>query len=503
MLNPIRLESGQLIRVRAAVSTVIALLLTAASTPNAQSSPVAGPGNALRVSPSGRVRGQVFDSLLMQPVPGAQVWLPGGTQTATTDANGRYELTSIPTGSQFISFSTPALDSLGLGAMGRTVVVEPDAVTSLALATPSFRRVWAALCGGASVGRDSGIVWGTVRDAATDIRQHGAEARFNWYDARVGKDKKLSFNEETRTAKTDSTGTYYGCGLPADVRVSSEAAGAQSASGVVEYLIGARRILRVDLLVSKDMVLHIVGRAQTPSESIAVLRPRGSATLTGHVRDTKGNLLRDVMVTVGSVDSAFRTDASGQFRIQGLAAGTHGLQVRQVGFAPASAWVDLRPDSITTTQFVMTSARELETFNVRAERVAGVDKRAFDERRAAGFGYALEYKEFKNRADVASIFQNMPGVTLQRRRIMGQARGNGSNQGEFILKMTGGGAPPVFCDPPVYVDGALTSLDQVGMSRIEDIRAVEVYPRYFQAPPQYVGREKCGVILVWTKHARW
>ncbi|MBC8086013.1 MAG: hypothetical protein H7Z40_02010 [Phycisphaerae bacterium] len=102
---------------------------------------------------------------------------PGGTQTTNTDDKGRFELDNVPQGKQFLAFSNPALDSLGLGTLGNQVDVAGDGLP-VRLTTPSFQTVWRTFCSGvvrASRG-DSGIVWGTVRDADADTRLSGAAA---------------------------------------------------------------------------------------------------------------------------------------------------------------------------------------------------------------------------------------------------------------------------------------------------------------------------------------
>ncbi|MEO8000181.1 MAG: carboxypeptidase-like regulatory domain-containing protein, partial [Gemmatimonadaceae bacterium] len=382
-----------------------------------------------------------------------------------------------------------SFDSTGLGTLQRSVVIQATNDTQLSVHTPSLATIWKQLCNGVKTsGLDSGIAWGTVRDAATGIRQSGAAVGFTWYDASVAKNKKMLVQEVARDVRTDSTGVYYACGLPTEIRVSSEATGTRSASGVIEYLIGARRMMRIDLLVSTDMVLQPIDRERTPAESIAALKPHGRATLRGVIRDTKGVLVPNAMITLASLDTMVRSDERGEFRLSSLPAGTHVLQARSVGFTPASMLIDLVPDSTTAAVLLVAKANELAVVNVRAERVAGRDKVGYDERRREGWGYALEHKDFKNRPDVASILQQTPGLNLKRVR-----------PGEFIVQTM---APCTV----VYVDGGRTSIDALAAYQPDDLRAIEVYPRYVSSPPMYAVIQMgsgCGTILFWTKSAKW
>lgn len=202
------------------------------------------PPRSVTTPPRVVVRGVVFDSLTMSPVAKAAVWLPGGTQTTNTDDKGRFELDNVPQGQQFLAFSSSALDSLGLGTLGAHVAMTGDGLP-VRLTTPSFQTVWRTLCAGSerAIRSDSGIVWGTVRDAQADTRLSGASAGFSWYDMSLGADKRYAFRELTHQTRTDSAGNYYACGLPSDIKISSEATGTKSASGAIEYLIGERRCI--------------------------------------------------------------------------------------------------------------------------------------------------------------------------------------------------------------------------------------------------------------------
>lgn len=437
------------------------------------------------------VRGVVFDSLTMAPVPKATVWLPGGTQTTNADDNGRFELDDVPRGKQFLAFSTPGLDSLGLGTLGTQVDITGDGLP-VRLTTPSFRTVWQLLCANAvrASSADSGIVWGTVRDAKTDVRLSGAATGFMWYDLRTGADKKLQFREITHETRTDSTGHYYACGLPSDIKITSEATGTKSASGTLEYLIGERRLFRVDLLVSTDMVFANAADVSTlNADSVSRLRAVGSATLSGTVRDTKGKPVANAAVSIASVDTTVRTNADGKFQLTRLPAGSHVLQAKLLGFAPATQLVELRPEQTTSALLEMPDARALETVNVRAERVPGIDQVAFNDRRKINTGFALTEKDFAGRHDIMGMLAGLPRVE--------PIRGRGPAM--IGIRNRRGGV----CMPTVYLDGTLAATDQITMYQPSEFRAVEVYNTEFNAPIGFDAKG-CGVILFWSKkNPRW
>lgn len=469
-------------------SRLATFLLAASLSPAVMRAQATGASVQIMTAPAtGTVRGTVFDSLLRTPVANALVWFPGGNQTAITDKQGKFELTAVPAGPHSIGVAASSLDSLGLSNMSTSVDVRSGETSRATLATPSFKTMWRTLCAGVSpAGGDSGIVWGTIRDAATDTRLSGARAIFSWYDLHKGANKKLEFGEVYRSVHTDSTGTYYACGLPYDIIISSEAAGVRSASGTIEFSVGLRRLFRVDMLVSTDMVLAADAMPKTEAESLAVLRARGNASVRGVVRDESGKLQAGATVGIATVDSTVRTNDKGEFVLDSLPAGSHVLKARQIGYAPASMLVDLRPNHVTVATIEMPSASTLATFNVRASRIVGQDKRAFDDRRRKGFGYAREGSTFANRLDVASVLREFPSITVRY-----------SPRGELSLTFPGN------CAPTIYLDGMRSDLEVVTLYNPADFRAIEVFPREMTVPSQYSNANRCGVALFWSKWARW
>ena len=437
----------------------------------------------------GSIRGEIFDSLAMRPFARALVFVPGTELSTLTDDNGRFTLNGVAIGTHFVAFSSAAFDSIGLSSMGSTVLVARGENVHVTLTTPSFRTVWKSLCSWSDrLGSDSGIVWGTLRSAEGDIRLSGAAAAFNWYDLRAGTDKRVSFSQVSKTVRTDSTGTYYACGVPTDIIITTEAAGARSASGAVEYAVGERRVRRLDLLVSTDMV-RSADSASSAATTITSMRARGESTVRGVVHDANGKPLANAMVTLATTDSSVRTNASGEFVMTGLPSGTHMLQARQVGFNPARVTVDLHGGQTTETSIEMPSSKTLATVNVRAEFEPGKDRLAFEDRKRAGFGYGMLLKDMENRADLTSVLREMPSVSVT------------SSKGLMSVTLLGrlGGQ----CNANIFLDGVKAVPEQIAAYRPEDFKAVEVFPRQFSVPAAYTTSNGCGAVLLWTKNSKW
>jgi hypothetical protein len=278
--------------------------------------------------------------------------------------------------------------------------------------------------------------------------------------------------------------------------ILSRADGSHAASGVVQYIIGARRVRRVDLLVSTDMALTNGSGAANGDTASRLPSPHGSAVVHGVVNDERGRTLADVVLAVASIDTVVRTNADGEFTLAGLPAGTHDMEFRHVGFGPARTSVDLRGASTTNVGIVMTSTQTLAKIDVRADKVSHVDRQDFEKRQHEGFGKSFTEKDFKNPAlGFVPILSAVPGVNV--RRVPGGV--------SITMSRLSLGRGITECTPLFWLDGRPDADGAATLSRpLDEFRAIEVFPRATSAPAQYVGLNQfCGVVLIWSKFARW
>ncbi len=474
--------------IRTALAALVICTLGAAGVGLAQSPP------SVSVTPSkvwGRVSGIVFDSLHMVPSPGVNVWITGTTRATITDEKGRFDIDSVDTGRQVISFSSAVIDSLGFGTLGAATNVRAGETEKVRLATPSLQTLWRVLCGTQPrIGPDSGIAWGTIQDAATNRLLDGAPALFQWYELKKGASgKRLELSELSATVRTDSTGTYVACGLPVDVALTTRAYGENKASGDVSFTIGDRSLQRIDLSISSDMVAATgAGGGTTGATSNSLgrsLRGRGTAILRGVVRDDQGRSVPDALVSVSSADTVVRTAKDGSFMIRTMPAGTQSVEVRSIGYAMLTRFVNLRPNETTESSFTLNSATTLATFNVRAEKTVSAQQTEFLSRRKLGMGYArtIEGEAYSNALQVLS---SVPRLVVNH------------NSGAPTVTMVGVGRQ---CSPTVYFDGRRSSWLEIYEYPLESFRSVEVFNPYqvpleFQTP---VSNGTCGVVAYWSK----
>src|SRR5215831_6006035 len=132
------------------------------------------------------VRGVAYDSIRREPLRDAFVSILGteaGARNTTTDSHGRLHFDSIPPGDYTFAMQHAVLDSLGLSGISRKATVGND--EEVRLGVPSFGTFWRIECRGLRLPKDSGFVFGTVRDAATMRPLAHAHVEVTWIELKA------------------------------------------------------------------------------------------------------------------------------------------------------------------------------------------------------------------------------------------------------------------------------------------------------------------------------
>ncbi|MBC8089916.1 MAG: carboxypeptidase regulatory-like domain-containing protein [Phycisphaerae bacterium] len=449
----------------------------------------------LRSNAPGRIQGVVFDSLRGVVVKGATVLLVGRPNPDTTDNYGRYELKDVVPGKQVIAFSWPNLDSLGIGTLGQEVVVDAGATVKVNLASPSFRTVWMHHCGNAPrISSDSGIAYGTLRDAATMAPVAGGTVSFSWYNFDITRVAASRVRDVVRESVADKSGAYVACGMPSEVRVTGSGRSPISASGRFDFELNVLRLQRVDVLVSSDMVIPDSVQFASRADSLAAQRPRGLASIRGTVLDYRQKPMANATVWIATVDTVVRTGRNGQFFLSGLPAGTHEMGVRRVGYAPFHTLVHLQPDSVIEVRVPMPDVAMLTTMNVRADFGKSTLRSGYDQRRRLGYGYFFEPRNIPRKGDLGTVLALAPKVTVRR-------------QPDGMMHAVIPGALTQFCPMAVFLDGLPSTWEIIHMRTPDQYRAIEVYPDWRKVPQQWIDvhpqRDPCGSAVFWTYNVKW
>ena len=415
------------------------------------------------------VRGVAFDSVRGMPLAGAVVTMAGDARTVRTDAKGRFEFDSVPPGPHLFSAQHAALDSLGFtGITTRTSVT--DGRAEVHIAGPSFATLWRSVCGPGRIPRDSGFVYGSVRDAVTADPVPNAYVDLTWLDLEVDRAHHISQQRYRGLTRSDSTGSYYICGVPKETGLRIRAATDSATSGIVDLASGSLRVQRRDLAIA----------AVSDSGTFRL------GTVAGLVQDTAGRPIADArVITDGAAE--LRTGSTGRFVVPGVPIGTRQVEVLVLGMAPVVTVVDVHPVDTANVLATMRKVTVLDVVRVTASPRVRRLVRDIEERRALLAGYSKDSTEIADHGSLFSVMHEFPSVRVERK--------NAFN--DFIVTMPGTGATR--CVANVIIDGIKSDFDQLNFLRPADIAVVEVYPRRMQLPMEFMRFDDCGAIIVWTK----
>ncbi len=425
-------------------------------------------------SPTLPVRGVAYDSIRREPLRDAFVSLLGsqsGARNTTTDSHGRFQFDSVAPGDYTLAVQHAALDSLGLSGVSRKATIATDHDDEIRLGVPSFATLWRLECVGLRVPKDSGFVFGTIRDAMTMRPLAHAHVEVSWteLEAKNGRIYGVVWRAE---GLADAQGDYSICGLPTWEEMSIRAVGDRDpiTSGEIELPARLGRVERRDLLAG-------------PTDSSARV-----GVVTGIVTNLDGSAFGMARVAMPGMREV-RTDPEGRFVFDKVPLGTQEIDVFSVGVAPISSTVDVVPHD--TNRVVLHFGRAITVSGMRVTAKPGVHVLAqeFDVRRHGANGYMLDSTTIERYPDFMNAFNDVPGIRLSRRF------------GSFAFTMMNDRGGP--CQPTILLDGVEVSANSVSDLQSHEVAGVEVYARPLMVPAELLppGRPpECGMVVVWTKY---
>lgn len=424
------------------------------------------------------VTGVAFDSLRGVPLADAFVLLMERGRSAVSDARGRFSFDTVPPGTYTLSLQHAVFDSLGLsGATARVTVT--DGKTPVALAVPSFATLWRAACGLIPVPvKDSGLVYGSVREAGKQQLVPQATVEVSWIDL-VNKGTKeapqVSQRRWRNEAQADAQGSYAVCGVPLMTQLQVKASFLNNSSGNIALAGSLDQVRRRDIMIP----------GTAPKDSSR----RGA--ISGVVLDQSGKPVAGARAILDDALEA-RSDASGRYVLRGAPTGTRQLDVTAIGMSPISTVVDVLASDTVTVSSALRRVTNLEAMRVLASGNRNRNAQRFEERRRQGFGAAMDSTEIGKRATLAAVFTGFAGLTVQTQSANGR---------RFNLWLQSTGTDK--CLAMLLVDG-IQQMDSEYLNTISpsDVAAVEVYAQRLTVPTELMRRDPgCGVVAVWTKNA--
>ncbi len=440
------------------------------------------------------IRGVVFDSLRMRPLRNANVQIAAATgapwiKSDTTDSTGTFELTDVPNGTYLIGFFHAELDSLGLLPPTFRMEVRAGPPIHMRLAIPSARTIARSLCGSKATSDSTGLFLGYVRGADNSMPRPDAKLVIRWSEFVIRK-KSIAREVPTIEASSGPSGLAAVCGVPLATSILVQGISAGDSSGAFEITLPSSGFYHRDTFVAPLTRVSVTTSDSVPP--VALLR--GSGRVRGHVTGATGRPIPGARVTVWGTGTETVTNANGEFTLGDLPGGTHTMEARALGFAPARQPVDIVSGAAGTAQVELANLGiTLDTVRVTAQRIYTRPLTDFERRRRMGLGRFFDETEIERRKPtrLTDLLRTLPGVYVVP-----------SQWGGEDVLMRGGSGGAGLCRPELVIDGSRQINDATfpvnTLVWANELRAVEVYSRSIFVPVQYQTMNDCGAIVVWT-----
>jgi protocatechuate 3,4-dioxygenase beta subunit len=415
------------------------------------------------------VRGVVFDSLRGRPLRDAFVTI-SGKSAITTDARGRFVFDSVLPGAYVITAQHAVLDSIGLSGLTTRATVTEDG-GEVRLAVPSFETLWKLSCRGRAP-RDSGIVFGTIRDATTGAPVADAAVELTWSDLLLDKKRRVMQRRWRIETRSNESGGYAICGVAPELVLRIHANRNANATGLIDLPALGARVQRRDLLIGP----------------VSASNPSARGTISGVVTDANGHPIEGARIFYGDT-AEVRSDSDGHFRLADVHVGTRQFVVSAIGTAAVVATADVTPRDTTVVAVRLVKVRALEPVRTTAARGNRVLAAEFDERRKNGFGHTRDSTDIVRHPQFINALREVPGLNVQYK---------GMN-----LTITVGDGKGGACAPDVFIDGARAGNGHLIDLLPGEVGGLEVYSRAAHIPARFTPagiQPQCGAILVWTKY---
>jgi len=170
------------------------------------------------------------------------------------------------------------------------------------------------------------------------------------------------------------------------------------------------------------------------------------------------------------------------------------VRVRKVGYEAQTFQVAISATEVNPITIILTHVASLDTVHTTANATARRSPalRAFDERRARGFGHfvtdsVLRTSDEKKLSEV--IIGHIPGVTVEYR-----------NGAMYLSSQRVGTFGPSKCYSAIYFDGVAVTDRNLASYNVSDLGEIEYYKGGSTMPPEFNGTgSACGVLVLWSR----
>lgn len=452
-------------------------------------------------NPIGAVRGQVREKKTGGSIPDAAISL-SGTEVARTDSAGRFAVPRIPPG----RYELAAIDSTFAGYTkprftSREILVSRGDTAQSDFELRSRESLLAELC--RTSGRSNTLtILGHLDDGSGPVPR-GARLETSWVSMPVaGAANGLGdVRKEAQAADVNASGDFIVCGVPFQ-------------SSWIRMSVRMGRVTVADTLIPSSS--NEMTRNRTDTRSVEWKLPAGAfaAALRGDASVLSGRVtgsgapLPNVQVWIVLADTTVVTDSAGRFRIGGLSAGQHIVQLRRLGYDVKRDSVTLRRHAETVRDFTLDDVPRLDTMRTVANQVKydAPRLRDFENRRVSGTGgrfiseEELRKNEQRTVADlVRSYVPGLKVVDYRGQRIVSSTSAPAMTPRQLPRNGPSGCWVSVYLDGIPMYDGDGDPPDMntfLGMN----LSGVEYYGSGANVPLQFKNtRNNCGTLLLWTR----
>ena len=200
--------------------------------------------------------------------------------------------------------------------------------------------------------------------------------------------------------------------------------------------------------------------------------------------------------------TSVRTTRTGTTTLSFLPDGGSMIRVQKLGYQPVTMVVAVSPaDTIPLTVVLTSAAQTLPTMTTTdsAPRYLAPGLRAFEERRAKGFGYFLPEADLRkaDNAKMTNVIRRFPNINIicpKSGTRRGECYATSMRQPQKYAVLGGE------CPLDVYIDGAASTDNDLEKMRVNEYAGIEYYPGGGTIPMQYNRTgSSCGVLLFWTR----
>lgn len=215
--------------------------------------------------------------------------------------------------------------------------------------------------------------------------------------------------------------------------------------------------------------------------------------ITGFVRDSSGQAIARVRITVPGTNRQSESDEQGHFRLRLVAAGRAMIELQRFGFLRKTT--DVLVHGGRTTEVVIVLAAVAQSLAPARISAAAAPPQPtgrfaeFDRRRSGAFGHFITREEIERQHAMhfTDILRLIPGVRIAAGFAQSGVRLRGAR-----------------CPPHVWIDGTPAGAAEFNLDAIplQTVQGVEVYSGVATVPAELMAgraRGRCGVIVVWTR----